>query len=165
MIVMFVTLPLIWLKKFISKKKDKRIPRSNIITPMSIENTADQPFGTKSHHCTSGVITIQPIQTIGEFLNHKEIFPEDPKPALKLSFNNRKHNKNLISLTGVLILLVLTIVIFFLAIGTRLGWISILNVQIIFFFCKCFVSIILPIVYFTYKPQNLILVLKDFNII
>ena len=107
---MFVSLPLIWLKKIISKKKDKRIPRSNIITPMSIENTADQPFGTKFHHSTSGVITIQPIQTIGEFLKDKEIFPEDPKPAFKLPFNNRKHNKNLISLTGTLILLVLTIV-------------------------------------------------------
>ena len=162
---MFVTLPLIWLKKFISKKKDKRIPRSNIIIPMSIENTADQSFGTKSHHSTSGINTIQPIQTIGEFVKDKEIFHEDTKPASKLSFNNRKHNKNLISLTGILILLVLFIVIIFLAIGTRLGWISIINVQIIFFFCKCFASIILPIVYFTYKPQNLILVLKDFNII
>ena len=162
---MFVTLPLIWLKKFISKKKDKRIPRSNIITPMSIEKTVDQPFGTKSHHSTSGIITIQPIQTLGEFLKEKETQPEDTKPALKLSFNNRKHNKNLISLTGILILLVLSTIIIFLAIGTRLSWISILNVQIIFFFCKCFVSIILPIMYFTYKPQNLILVLKDFNII
>ena len=162
---MFVTLPLIWLKKFISKKKDKRIPRSNIITPMSTENTADQPFGTKSHHSTSGIIAIQPIQTLGEFLEDEKTLPEDTKPASKLSFNNRKHNKNLISLTGILILLVLSIVIIFLAVGTRLAWISILNVQIIFFFCKCFVSIILPIMYFTYKPQNLILVLKDFNII
>ena len=132
---------------------------------MTIENTSDQPFGTKSHHNTSGINTIQPIQTIGEFVKDKEIFPEDTKPASKLSFNNRKHNKNLISLTGILILLVLFIVIIFLAIGTRLGWISIINVQIVFFFCKCFVSIILPIVHFTYKPQNLILVLKDFNII
>ena len=162
---MFVTLPLIWLKKFISKKKDKRIPRSNIITPMSIENTADQPFGTKSHHSTSGIITIQPIQTLGEFLKEKETQPEDTKPALKLSFNNRKHNKNLISLTGILILLVFFTVIIFFVIATRLGWISILNVQLFFFFCKCYISIIFPIMYFTYKPQNLILVLKDFDII
>ena len=162
---MFVSLPLIWLKKFISKKKDKRIPRSNIIIPMSIENTADQPFGTKSHHSISGIIAIQPIQTIEEFLKDKKILPEETTPALKLSFNNTKHNKNLISLAGILILLVLFIVIIFLVITTRLGWISILNVQILFFFGKCFISIILPIMYFTYKPQNLILVLKDFNII
>ena len=128
---------------------------------MSSENTGNQPLGTKSHHITSGIIAVQPIHTIGEFLKDKKVFPEETTPAIKPSFNNRKHNKNLISLTGVLILLVLTIVIFFLAIGTRLGWISILNVQIIFFFCKCFVSIILPIVYFTYKPQNLILVLHS----
>ena len=85
---------------------------------MSIENTGNQPFGTKSHHSTSGII--QPTHTIGEFLKDKKVFPEETTPALKLSFNNRKHNKNLISLTGILILLVLSIVIIFLAIGTTL---------------------------------------------
>ena len=153
------------MKKIISKKKDKRIPRSNIIIPMSIENTGNQPFVTKSHHSTSGIITIQPIQTLGEFLEDEKTLPEDTKPASKLSFNNRKHNKNLISLTGILILLVFFTVIIFFVIATRLGWISILNVQLFFFFCKCYISIIFPIMYFTYKPQNLILVLKDFDII
>ena len=162
---MFVSLPLIWMKKIISKKKDKRIPRSNIIIPMSIENTGNQPFVTKSHHSTSGIIAIQPIQTIGELLKDKKIFPQETTPAIKPSFNNRKHNKNLISLTGILILLVFFTVIIFFVIATRLGWISILNVQLFFFFCKCYISIIFPIMYFTYKPQNLILVLKEFNII
>ena len=132
---------------------------------MSIKNTADQPFGTKPHLSTSRIIAIQPIQTIGEFLKDKEIFPEDPKPAFKLPFNNRKHNKNLISLTGILILLVFFTVVIFCVIATRLGWISILNVQMFLFFSECFVPIILPTMYFTYKPQNLILVLKEFDII
>ena len=162
---MFVSLPIIWLKKIISKKKDKRIPRSNIIIPMSSENTGNQPLGTKSHHITSGIIAVQPIHTIGEFLKDKKVFPEETTPAIKPSFNNRKHNKNLISLTGILILLVFFTVVIFFVIATRLGWISILNVQLFFFFFKCFISIIFPIMYFTYKPQNLILVLKDFNII
>ena len=162
---MFVSLPLIWLKKFISKMIDKRIPRSNIITPMSIENTANQTFGTISHKSTSGIIAIQQLPTINEYFKDSRILPEGKIPVLKFSFNNRKHNKNLLSLSGVLILLVLFSVTIFLVVASRLGWISILNVQMFMFFCKCYVPIILPTMYFIYKPQNLILVLKDFNII
>ena len=162
---MVVSPPLIWLKKFLAKRIDKRIPRSNIIKPMSIENTSNQTFSTKSSHNTSGIIAIQPIQTIDEYFKESRILPEGAMPALKFSFNNRKHNKNLISLSGVLTLLVIFIVTFFLVIASRLGWISILNAQMLLFFCKCFVPIILPTMYFTYKPQNLILVLKEFNII
>ena len=165
MIIVFVSLPLIWLKKFISNKIDKRIPRSNIILPMSIENTVHQTFRTKSYHSTSGIIAIQQIQTSDEYFKDSTISPEGTIPALKFSFNNRKHNRNLISLSGVLILLVLFLVIFFFLIASRLGWISILNVQMFLFFSECFVPIILPTMYFTYKPQNLILVLKEFNII
>ena len=162
MIIVFVSLPLIWLKKFISNKIDKRIPRSNIILPMSIENTVHQTLRTKS---TSGIIAIQQIQTSDEYLKNSTISPEGTISALKFSFNNRKHNRNLISLSGVLILLILFFVIFFFLIASRLGWISILNVQMLLFFSECFVPIILPTMYFTYKPQNLILVLKEFNII
>ena len=162
---MEVSLPLIWLKKFLSKRIDKRIPRSNIITPMSIENSSDQTFGTKSSHSPSRIIAMQPVQTIEEYFRDIRILPEGPMPALKFSFNNRKHNKNLISLSGVLTLLVLFLVTFFLVIASRLGWINVLNVQMFLFFCQCFVPIILPTMYFTYKPQNLILVMKEFNII
>ena len=165
MIIVFVSLPLIWLKKFISNKIDKRIPKSNIILPMSIGNTVHQTYGTKSYHSTSGIIAIQQIQTSDEYFKDSTISPEGTIPALKFSFNNRKHNRNLISLSGVLILLVLFFVIFFFLIASRLGWISILNVQMFLFFSECFVPIILPTMYFTYKPQNLIVVLKEFNII
>ena len=165
MIIMFVSLPLIWLKKFISKKIDKRIPRSNIIIPMLIENNADQTLRTKSYHSTSGIIAIQQIQTSDEYFKDSTISPEGTIPALKFSFNNRKHNRNLISLSGVLIVLVLFLIIFFLLVASRLGWISIFNIQMFLFFCECFVPIILPTMYFTYKPQNFILVLKEFNII
>ena len=123
---------------------------------MSIENTVHQT--TKSYHSTSGIIAIQQIQT-------STISPEGTIPALKFSFNNRKHNKNLLSLSGVLTLLVLFSVTIFLVVASRLGWISILNVQMFMFFCKCYVPIILPTMYFIYKPKNLILVLKDFDII
>ena len=162
---MEVSLPLIWLKKFLSKRIDKRIPRSNIIKPMSIENTSYQTFSTKSSHNMSGIIAIQPIQTIDEYFKESRILPEEAMPALKFSFNNRKHNKNLISLTGILILFVLIFSFFSLVIASRLGWISILNVPMYMYFSLCFVPIILPTMYFTYKPQNLILVMKEFNII
>ena len=163
-IIIFVSLPLIWLKRFLSKKIDKRIPRSNII-PMSIESTSNQTFRTKSSHSTSPITATQPIHTIGEFLKDRRIFPEETTPALKLSFNNRKHNKNLISLTGILILFALIFSFFSLVIATRLGWISILNITIYMYFGLCFVPIILPTMYFTQKPQHLIVVLKDFNVI
>ena len=80
-IIMFVGLPVIWIKRFVSKKMVKNIPRSNII-PMSLENNFNQIFGTKSSHSTSKMIVIQPIQTIGETM-----------PALKFSYNTTKHNK------------------------------------------------------------------------
>ena len=58
--IIFVSLPLIWLKRFLSKKIDKRIPRSNIV-PTSIESTSNQTFGTKSSHGTSPITAIEPI--------------------------------------------------------------------------------------------------------
>ena len=63
MIIVLVSLPL----KFISNKIDKRIPRSNIILPISVENTVHQTFRTKSYHSTSGIIAIQQIQTSDEY--------------------------------------------------------------------------------------------------
>ena len=151
---MFVSLPVIWLKKFASKKMARTIPRSNIILPMSIENNSNQIFGTKPSHSTSTMIAIQPIQIIGE-----------TTPALKFSYNTTKHNKNLISLTGILILFVLIFSVFSLVIASRFGWISIRNLGIYMYFCLCFVPIILPTSYFTRNPQHLIVVLKDFNVI
>ena len=142
---MFVSLPVIWLKRFVSKKMTKKIPRSNII-PMSNSN---QIFGTKSSHSTSTMIAIQPIQTIGEIT-----------PALNFSYNTAKHNKNLISLTGMLILFALIFSFFSLVIASRLGWISILNLTIYMYFSLCFAPILLPTIYFTRKPQHLIVVLK-----
>ena len=161
---MEVSLSLIWLKKFLSRRIDQRIPRSNIVKPISIENTSDQTFATKSSHSPSRIVAMQPVQTIEEYFRDTRILPEGPILTSKFLFNNRKHNKNLISISGVLILLVLFLVIFFLVIASRLGWINVLNVQMFLFFCKCFVPIILPTMYFTYKPQNLILVIKEFNI-
>ena len=163
-IIMFLSLPVIWLKRFVSKKMVKKIPRSNII-PMSIENTSNQILGTKSSHSTSPISAIEPIQTIAEFFKDSRILPEGTTPALNLSFNNRKHNKNLISLTGILILFALIFTFFSLVIASRLGWISILNITIYMYFSLCFVPIILPTMYFTQKPQHFIVVLKDFNVI
>ena len=163
-IIIFVSLPLIWLKRFLSKKIDKRIPRSNIV-PTSIESTSNQIFRTKLSHSTSPITAIEPIQTIEEFFKDSRIFPEGTTPALNLSFNNRKHNKNLISLTGILIIFVLIFTFFSLVIASRLGWISILNITMYMYFSLCFVPIILPTMYFTQKPQHLIVVLKDFNVI
>ena len=152
-IIMFVGLPVIWIKRFVSKKMVKNIPRSNII-PMSLENNFNQIFGTKSSHSTSKMIVIQPIQTIGETM-----------PALKFSYNTTKHNKNLISLTGIFILFALIFSFFSLVIASRFGWISIHNLGIYMYFCLCFVPIVLPTIYFTRKPQHLIVVLKDFDVI
>ena len=163
-IIIFVSLPLMWLKKFLSKKIEKRIPRSNIV-PMSIQSTSNQTFGTKSSHSTSPITAIEPKQTIEEFFKDSRILNEGTTPPLNLSFNNRKHNKNLISLTGILILFVLIFTAFSLALASRLGWTSILNITIYMYFSMCFVPIILPTMYFTQKPQHLIVVLKDFNVI
>ena len=132
---------------------------------MSIESTSNQTFRTKSSHNTSPINAIQPRQTFEEFFNESGIFPEETTPALKLSFNNRKHNKNLISLTGIFILFGLIFSFFCIVIASRLGWISILNIPIYMNFSLCFVPIILPTMYFTQKPQHLIVVLKDFNVI
>ena len=132
---------------------------------MSIENTSNQILGTKSSHSTSPISAIEPIQTIAEFFKDSRILPEGTTPALNLSFNNRKHNKNLISLTGILILFALIFTFFSLVLASRLGWISILNITIYMYFSLCFVPIILPTMYFTQKPQHFIVVLKDFNVI
>ena len=67
--------------------------------------------------------------TIGEFMNDTQHLDEEahPKnqhqPAVML-FNTSKHNKNLISFTGVLILSFIFIIQTILPLGSRLGWIT-----------------------------------------
>ena len=132
---------------------------------MSIENTSNQILGTKSSHSTSPISAIEPIQTIEEFFKDSRILPEGTTPALNLSFNNRKHNKNLISLTGILILFALIFTFFSLVIASRFGWISLNQSNYFWYVNFCCLPAILPTIYFGRKPNHLVVVMKDLNLL
>ena len=104
--------------------------------------------------------------TIGEFINDTQYLDEEahPKnqhqPAVML-FNTSKHNKNLISFTGVLILSFIFITQTILPLGSRLGWITQKNASLYLYIHLCCTPIIFPTIYFIRKPKYLISVLKD----
>ena len=147
------------MKKYIYKRIISRIPKSRITsTPDRI--IPAQATEMKSIHGTPSVNDVESGRSmnIENFL--REIVPDQEK-----TYNVTKYNKNLISFSGISILVTFLLVMTIIPIGTRYGWISLIHSQhywYINFYC---LPVILPTIYFMRKPNHLVVVMKDLNLL
>ena len=96
-------------------------------------------------------------------LETQETMPNEPQCFP--SFNNSKHNKNIININGIFIVgLLYSFMWGGLAIFFRSGVITISQGHLYFFTFFCCVPILLPAIYFVRNPKHLISVLQDHNL-
>ena len=167
--------PMIGFKKIIAKKRTWTIPRSNIL-PMPAQKTSKQKevFEMKTLHCKPRVINVEPICVIDNIKVEDQSLASrneetistvkstiESKNSPIMSFNTSRRNKNLISFTGMLILVLFFSLFGFVAIGSRLGWVSHADGHLTFFVLSCLIPVILPTIYFMRNPKHLMRVLKD----
>ena len=149
------------MKKYDHTKIIRRVPRSRI-TPAPDKNTTEEAIEIKSVHSTPNMNDVESIgrMNIEEFL---EQMP--PIKKVQSSFNVTKNNKNLISFAGISILVVFFLVFSGIVSLFRFGWITANQIQFYVFVQQCCLPVILPTVYFIRKPNHLVVVLKDLNIL
>ena len=177
-------------KKIVSKKKIRVVPKSNIIPIPPITPTQpEELIEMETFHNNSRIIQVQPINVIdvnetenqsvtsidensiqiNDSINNSKdghnsqniINPPDPV----MCFNTSKSNKNLINFTGMLLISVTIIILVYFPAVSRLGWITLNELNLYIYICHCFFPVILPTLYFMYKPKHLIKVLKDLNLV
>ena len=185
---MIIGLPIIIIKKIVSKKKICVVPKSNIIpippiTPTQPEELIEmETFPSKSR-----IIQVQPINVIdvnetdnqsatsngengiqiNDSINNSQHGDNNPMLPLNslnppvMCFNTSKSNKNLINFAGVLLIILIFIILGYFPLASRLGWITLRQVNIYTFIPLCSIPVLLPTMYFMYKPQHLINVLND----
>ena len=101
---MVIGVPIIWTKKFISKWKDQRIPKHNI-NSITDGNLSTVPELYDSARINLSLVSINAVNT----------------PRHSISFNNNKHNKNLVTLTMILASIILFFLVIFFVFSSRLG--------------------------------------------
>jgi hypothetical protein len=146
-------------KKYIYKKIISRIPKSRILTtPDRI--IPEQAIEMKSIHGTPIVNDVESIRSmkIEEFI--QEIVSDQ-----EVLYNVRKYNKNLISFSGISILVAFLFLMTVIAIGSRYGWISLIHSQYYWYINFYCLPVILPTIYFMRKPNHLVVVMKDLNLL
>jgi hypothetical protein len=149
-------------KKYDHTKIIRRVPRSKI-TPAPDKNTTEEAIEIKSVHSTPNM---NDVESIGR-MNIEEFLEEQIPPIKKvqLSFNVTKNNKNLISFAGISILVVFFLVFSGIVSLFRFGWITANQIQFYVYVQQCCLPVILSTVYFIRKPNHLVVVLKDLNIL
>ena len=84
-------------------------------------------------------------------------------PLPKVPFNNKKNNKNLISLTGVLVLFgIISAAIIPTIVSAQYGLISAEFIVMYLYILSCCLPVGLPTMYFMFEPKHFISVLKHF---
>ena len=182
---MLIGLPIITIKEYISRKQIYTVPKSNICPVPN--NTSSQhqheSIEMETFHSKSRIIHIQPINVIDNDVNDTENLSideksisinesinnhdqlNDPTPCPPITmFNTSKSNKNLINFTGVLLIGVMLIIISYFPFASRMGWISQREGNIYIVVPLCCIPVVLPTIYFMYKPKHLVKVLKDLNL-
>ena len=157
--MILTSLPIVFWKKYINTKITREIPRSRI-THAPNRNTLDQAIG---------MIPIDDIESIEmmdftEFL--QERIPDNPQvqQMTTIAFNTSKYNKNLISFSGISILIVLLVVMGVFAVGSR-SWIGHIQAQTYVYINFCCLPIVLPTIYFIQEPNHLVVAMKDLNLL
>ena len=147
-------MPIVLVKKYVYTKIIRRIPRSGI-TPAADNTTTEQDIEIKSIHTTPNINVVESIVSIAV------------RPIIKVqsSYNVTKNNKNLISFAGVSILVVFFLVLSGIIALFRFGWITAIQIQFYVYAHQCCLPVILPTIYFMQKPNHLVVVMKDLNLL
>ena len=151
------------MKKYDHTKIIKRIPRSRI-TPAPDKNTTEEAIEIKSIHRTPN---FNDVDSIGR-MNIEEFLEEKIPPIIKIqsSYNVTKNNKNLISFSGISILVAFFLFMTGIIAFSRSGWTTALHqIQFYVYVQQCCLPVILPTVYFIQKPNHLVVVMKDLNLL
>ena len=152
--MILISLPIVFWKKYINTKITRKIPRSRI-TPGPDKNTPDQAIGVESIE----------MMNFAELL--RERIPDKPqvRPISTIAFNTSKYNKNLISFSGICILIILLVVMVVFTVGSRSSWISHFQAQTYVYINFCCLPVVLPTIYFIQKPNHLVVAMKDLNLL
>lgn len=163
--MILISLPIFFWKKYINRKITREIPKSRI-THTPNRNTPDKAIGmnpTDKIPEMNDVVSIE-MMNFAEFL--QERIPDKPqiRPITTFAFNTTKYNKNLISFSGISILIVLLVLLGVFAVGSRSSWIS-HNQGITYVYINfCCLPVVLPTIYFIKKPNHLIVAMKDLDL-
>ena len=169
--VISISVPIVFVKKYIYTKMIRRIPIPRI-TSAQARHALEQAIVMNPIH---GPPSMNAVETMGR-INMEEISQEivsgqlskpkvQPTRTFTLPYNVSKYNENLISFSGIFILGAFFILISGITVGSRLGWIS-LNQSIYYWYINfCCLPVILPTIYFWRKPNNLVVVMKDLNLL
>ena len=140
------------MNKYKNIKAICRIPRPRI-TPAAARNTPEQYIEMN---------VIEPIQV----MNTEQILQETiGNPFQVQVFNITKYNKNLISFPGISFLVTYFVLMTGLAVGSRYGWISLVQTQLYLYIGFCCLPVILPTIYFMRNPNHFIIVMRDSNLL
>ena len=156
LVIISISVPIVFVKKYIHTKIIGRIPKSSI-TPAPARNTPEQAIEMES----IGRINIEVF-----FQEIVSVQPQvQPKPTFTLPYNVSRYNENLINFSGIFIVGTFLLLLSGIAVGSRFGWIS-LNYSIYYWYINfCCLPVILPTIYFVRKPNQLVVVLKDLNLL
>ena len=169
--IISISVPIVFVKKYINTNIIGRIPKSRI-TPAPNRNTSEQAIEMNSIH---GPPSMNDFESTGR-INMEEFFQEivsgqpsqpqvQPTRTFTLPLNVSKYNENLISFSGIFILGAFLLLMSGIAFGSRFGWIS-LNQSIYYWYINfCCLPVILPTIYFGRKPNHLVVVMKDLNLL
>ena len=160
--MIFIFVPIVLVQKYVYTKIINKIPRSRI-TPAPDRNPSEPAIEMKSILRTPNV---NDVESIGG-MNIEEFLEEKVRHITKVpfSYNVTKNNKNLISFSGIFILFAFFLVFTGIVILSRFGWISTIHTQFYGYIYFCCLPVILPTVYFMRKPNHLVVVMKDLNIL
>ena len=156
------------MKKYIYKRIISRIPKSRI-KPTPDRIIPEQAIEMKSIHGTPNVNDVESKRslTIEEFL--QEIVSDQPKiqplPKVPSSYNVIKKNKNLISFSGISISVAFLLLMAVIPLGSRYGWISLIHSRYYWYINFYCLPVIFPTIYFVRKPNHLVVVMKDLNLL
>ena len=139
------------MNKYNNIKAIWRIPRPRI-TPAAAKNVPEQSIEMN---------VIEPIQE----MNTEQIIQVIANPFPVQAFNITKYNKNLISFPGISFLVTYFLLMTGLAVGSRYGWISLVQLQLYWYIGFCCFPVIIPTIYFMRNPNHLISVMRDLNLL
>ena len=159
------------MKKYINTNIIGRIPKSRI-TPAPNRNTYEQAIEMNSIHVLPRTNDVESTRRI----NMEEFFQEivsgqasqpqvQPTRTFTGPFNVSKYNENLISFSGIFILGAFLLLLSGIAFVSRFDWISLNQSNYFWYINFCCLPVILPTVYFGRKPNLLVVVMKDLNLL
>ena len=152
--VILISLSILFVKKYNHTKVIFKIPRSRIIPAPSI-NTHEQDIEMNDVEST-GEVNI-------EQLPNEDTRSNQPQLQQPLVFNTTKYNKNLVSFSGISILITILLLIIGVSLGARHGTLSQDQGWYIWYVCFCCLPVILPTIYFKRNPNHFIIVMKNLN--